>query len=97
MDINRRTGEHSDLYNSEQWFVRKPNGTDIPTDSFLSRKNRYISAVVGCPSCQKGLGEMSIVHNPFADSRFPLKQFGADLEYVCESGEDEDSVVIHEI
>ena len=97
IDIHRRTGERNGLYNSERRSVRKSSGADVPTDSFLRQENRHISAVVGCSSCWKPYALMSIVHNPFADSRFPLKQFGADLEYVCESGEGEDSVVIHEI
>ncbi len=98
VSFNKRTSERSNLYNSERWSVQKPSGANVPTDSFLNQANRYISAVVGCSHCWKGLSlfEISIVHNPFADNRFPLKQFGADLEYVCESGEDED-YVIHEI
>lgn len=95
VDINKQTGEHSALYTSERWTVRKLNRTDVPTDSFLNQANRYISAVVGCSRCWKDVAgyEMSIVHNPFADNRFPHKQFGADLEYVCESGEDEDYAI----
>ena len=95
VDINKRTGEHSALYTSERWTVQKLNRADVPTDSFLRRENRYISAVVGCSSCWKGVSgyEMSIIHNPFADNQFPLKWFGADLEYVCESGEEEDYVI----
>ena len=98
VSFNRRTSERSSPYNSERWSVQKPSGANVPTDSFLNQANRYISAVVGCSSCWKGVPgyEMSIVHNPFADNRFPLKRFGADLEYICESGEDED-YVIHEI
>ena len=94
VSFNKRTSERSDLYNSERWYVRKPSGADVPTDSFLNQTNRYISAVVGCSSCWKGLSlfEMSIVHNPFAENRFPPKRFGADLEYVCEYGEDKDYV-----
>ena len=97
--INKRTNERNAPYTSERWTVRKLNRTDVPTDSFLRQENHYISAVVGCSHCWKGLSryEMSIVHNPFADNRFPPKQFGADLEYVCESGEDEGYVTIHEI
>ena len=94
--INRRTGERSGLYNSERWSVRKLNKADVSTDSFLKQENRHISAVVGCSSCWKPYARMSIVHNPFAVSGFPHKRFGADLEYICESGEDED-YVIHEI
>ena len=90
--INRRTGERSDLYNSERRSVQKSSGADVPTDSFLKQENRRISAVVGCSSCWKPYARMSIVHNPFADSRFPYKRFGANQEYVYEFGEDEDYI-----
>ena len=99
VDINKRTGEHSTLYTSERWTVRKLNRADVQTDSFLRQENHYISAVVGCSLLWKDLPgyEMSVVHNPFADNRFPHKRFGADWEYVCEFGEDGDSVTIGEI
>ena len=95
VNINKRTLEYSDLYNSERRFVQKPSGANVSTDSFLNQENCYISAVVGCSNCWTPLPEyheMSIVHNPFADSRFPHRQFGAKFEYVCELGRDEDSI-----
>lgn len=95
VNINKRTLEHSELYNSERRFVRKPSGANVSTDSFLNQENRYISAIVGCSNCWTPLPEyheMSIVHNPFADNRFPDKQFGAKFEYVYEFGQHEDSI-----
>lgn len=94
VNINKRTLEHSDLYNSERRFVQKPSGANVSTDSFLNQENRYISAIVGCSNCWKPsyFYEMSIVHNPFADNRFPDKQFGAKFEYVYEFGQHEDSI-----
>ena len=90
--ISRRTGERSDLYNSERRSVQKSRSADVPTDSFLKQENRHISAVVGCSSCWKPYAWMSIAHNPLADSRFPYKRFGANQEYVYEFGEDEDYI-----
>ena len=93
--INKQTLEHSNLYNSERWSVRKPSGADVPTDSFLNRENQYISAVVGCSNCWTSLPEyheMSIVHNPFAGNRFPYRRFGAKFEYVYEFGHDQDYI-----
>ena len=99
MTINKRTLEHSDLYNSERRFVPKPSGANVSTDSFLKQENEYISAVVGCSICWKPseypeYREMSIVHNPFAKNRFPYERFGANSnsEYVYEFGQDEDSI-----
>ena len=92
VDINRQTGEHSNLYNSERWSERKPRGADVPTDSFLNQENRYISAIVGNSHLWKSVMsryDMAIVHNPFADNPFPRKRFGAEAEYVCEVGESE--------
>lgn len=93
--INKRTSERSEPYHSERRSVRKPTGVNVSTDSFLKQENRYVSAVVGCSNCWTPLPEyheMSIVHNPFADDRFPYRRFGAKFEYVCELGRDEDSI-----
>ena len=94
VNINKRTLEHSDSYNSERRFVQKPSGANVSTDSFLNQENRYVSAVVGCSNCWSSCEyyEMSIVHNPFADNQFPYKRFGAKFEYVYEFGQHEDSI-----
>lgn len=87
--INKQTSECSDPYHSERRFVRKLSGANVPTDSFLNQENHYISTVVGCSNCWTPLPEyheMSIVHNPFADNRFPYKRFGTKFEYVYEFG-----------
>ena len=95
VSINKRTSESSEPYNSERRSVRKSSGADVPTDSFLKQENRHVSAVVGCSNCWTPLHEyyeMSLVHNPFADNRFPDKRFGAKFEYVYEFGQYEDSI-----
>lgn len=86
--INRETMEAVDTRHGHRLSIRKPNGADVPTDSFLNPDYAGVSAVLGSPAgLNAACGRktpIAVVHNPLAINPLPVGVLGADQEYVAE-------------
>jgi hypothetical protein len=73
-----------------RYAVRKPNGTEVRTDSFLNPIYANVSAVIGC--VKKDMWNalpITVVHNPLANIGLPRGILAARKEYVADEKGDE--------
>lgn len=86
--IDRMTMEQVDQRHSHRATIRKPNGADVPTDSFLNPAYSGVSAILGTPAgINAACGDrypVALVHNPLASNKLPIGVLCADAEYVAE-------------
>jgi type I restriction enzyme S subunit len=71
-----------------RYSIQKPNGADVPTDSFLNLLYANVSAVIG--SVRRGMDDpdLTLVHNPLAHVALPRELLGATKEYVADDAGD---------
>lgn len=79
--------------------IKKPNGAEVPTDSFFNPEYQGVSAILGTPAgINHACGTkapFALVHNPLAINKLPVGILGADQEYVAtEVG---DSYELHDV
>jgi hypothetical protein len=84
--ILQEEGRLGDPVRSDRFSIKNKNGSDVPTDSFLSPTYAGVSALLGCSTCYapEEVLEVVIVHNPLASNRLPLGMLGASIEYTAE-------------
>lgn len=67
-------------------FIRKPNNVHVPTTAFLDSAYSHVSAVLGCV-CNDMLRDvfpLTVVHNPLALNKLPLRMLGATKEFIAD-------------
>jgi len=86
--VDRMTMETVEQRHSYRGSIKKPNGADVPTDSFLNPAYSSVSAILGTPAgINAACGDaypVALVHNPLATNKLPVGILGADEEYVAE-------------
>jgi hypothetical protein len=86
--IDRMTMKQLDRRHSHRASIKKPNGADVPTDSFLNPAYSGVSAILGTPAgINAACGDrypVALVHNPLAANKLPVGVICADAEYVAE-------------
>jgi hypothetical protein len=74
-----------DAFHTARYIIEKPNGTRVPTDSFLNPEYANVSAILGCGRSHMRYGlALAIVHNPLATIPLPPGILAADKEYVVD-------------
>lgn len=86
--LDRETAKIKEQRLSYRATIKKPNGAEVPTDSFLNPDYEGVSAILGSPA---GINHacgikapIVVVHNPLAKNKLPVGILGADQEYVAE-------------
>lgn len=86
--INRETMQAVDQRHAYRPIIKKPNGAEVPTDSFLNPEYASVSAILGTPAGVNAAcgieAPIALVHNPLATNQLPVSILGADEEYVAE-------------
>jgi hypothetical protein len=86
--MSRETMETVDTRHGHRWYIRKPSGAEVPTDSFLNPDYAGVSAILGSPAgvnaACRSKTPIVVVHNPLAINRLPIGILGAGEEYVAE-------------
>lgn len=86
--FDRETMEAVEQRNVYRPVIQKPNGADVPTDSFLNPDYAGVSAILGTPAgVNAACGDqapIALVHNPLATNKLPVGILGVDEEYVPE-------------
>jgi type I restriction enzyme S subunit len=90
--IDRKTMKKVDQRHAYRHRIKKPNGADVPTDSFLNPDYAGVSALLGTPAGLNAAcgykSPIALVHNPLATNVLPTGILGVDDEYVAEDRDD---------
>lgn len=94
LTIDRRTGEIVGGGNQPRFSIAKANGANVPTQTFLDRRSRGISAVLcslaNAGSYARSLGtDFEIAHNPMGRATIPAGLLPTHRVWIAElSGDD---------
>lgn len=93
LTINRETLETIDAGHQHRPRIPKPNGAQIPADTFLDPRFKPISAIWAADIDENQMfertGALAVVHNPEANNPIPLGLLPAQAEYLPVSQGDE--------
>jgi len=86
--VDRGTLKTVDQRLSHRPVIKKPNGANVPTDSFLNPEYSGVSALLGSSAgINAACGEktpIALVHNPLARNPLPQGILGVDQEFVAD-------------
>lgn len=85
--VDRETATVTEQRLTYRATIKKPNGAEVPTDSFFNPEYQGVSAILGTPAginhaCGRK-APLALVHNPMAVNKLPVGILGADQEYVA--------------